>query len=501
MYMDKKKFTLWIAITVLLSSVLTFTIVSTNGNSIHQALDNLLGSTEVSTVEPPASQSEPTNAAPSNVPTEFAKIIEAYNIIKGSYYDKDTVDSQALIDGAIQGMVGVLKDPYSSYMDAEEIAQFEESLGSSFEGIGTEVMMQNNRVTIVSPFKDSPAEKAGLKPNDQIITVDGENIEGLELSKAVKKIRGPKGSKVKLEIMRPGVSESLTIVVTRDTIPLESVYSDSYEIDGKKIGKIEIASFSENTAARFTEEYESLKRKGVKGIVIDVRGNPGGYLQAVLGIAGRLVSEDKLILQVEDRDGKREKYSGQSKGKVLPLMVLTDKGSASASEILAAALKDAGVPVVGETTFGKGTVQVPKMMKDGASIKITVAKWLTPDGDWIHQKGIEPTKKVMQPDYFYAAPIHTEEPLKMDASGVEVKNLQLILKGLGYPTSRSDGYYDAATADAVKNFQQDQQLKVTGEVDQATAQKMQEELVKHLRDPKNDLQLQTALKDLVNSIK
>ncbi len=499
MYMNKKKIALLIAITVILSSIFTYTIATTGGFPLTQTVNNLLDASEASSVETISNNNS--TAHPEGIPAELTKILEAYTIIQNSYYNKETVNTQALIDGAIKGMVGVLNDPYSSYMDAEEIAHFEESLGSSFEGIGTEVMMQNNRVTIVSPFKDSPAEKAGLKPNDQIISVDGENIEGLDLSKAVKKIRGPKGTKVKLEILRPGVSESLTIVVTRDTIPLESVYSELYEIDGKKIGKIEIASFSENTAARFNEEYDSLKRKGAKGIVIDVRGNPGGYLQAVLGIAGRLVSEDKLILQVEDRDGKREKYNGNQTGKVLPLVVLTDQGSASASEILAAALKDAGYPVIGQTTFGKGTVQVPKMMKDGASIKLTIAKWLTPDGSWIHEKGVVPTKEVKQPDYFYATPIHSEEPLKLNTSGVEVQNLQLILKGLRYSISRSDGYYDTTTLDAVKSFQKDMQLTVTGEVDQTTAQKLQEQLIKQIRDSQNDVQLQTALKVLADSIK
>lgn len=501
MFMDKKRIALLIAVTAILTSVLTYTVINTNGFSLSQSVDKWFGATEASTAEVNGQPNKTGAPLQSGMPAEFSKIIEAYNIIQKSYYNKETVSEQALIDGAIKGMVGILNDPYTSYMDAEEITQFEESLGSSFEGIGTEVMLQNNRVTIVSPFKDSPAEKAGLKPNDQIISVDGENIEGLDLSKAVKKIRGPKGSKVKLEIARPGVSETLTVIVVRDTIPLESVYSDLYEIDGKKIGKIEIASFSENTAARFNEEYESLKRKGAKGIVIDVRGNPGGYLQAVLGIAGRLVSEDKLILQVEDRDGKREKYNGNQKGKGLPLVVLTDKGSASASEILAAALKDAGYPVLGETTFGKGTVQVPKMMKDGASIKITIAKWLTPDGSWIHEKGVTPTKEVKQPDYFYAAPIHAEQAIKLNSSGVEVKNLQLILKGLGYTISRSDGFYDNATADAVKSFQKDQQLKATGEVDQTTAQRLQEKLISQIRDPQNDAQLQTALKELADSVK
>lgn len=504
MYLNKKRMALLVMIGALIGSVVTITIFSTG---IKDTIGRWLVSSEVSAVETNSKDTTNTNGKASNaphptdVPVEFSKVMEAYSIIMNSYFDKTSVESQKLIDGAIKGMVDVLQDPYSAYMDKEELANFEESLGSSFEGIGTEVMMQNNRVTIISPFKDSPAEKAGLKPNDQILAVDGENIEGLDLQKAVKKIRGPKGSKVKLEVFRPGVTDTFTVVVTRDTIPLESVYSELMELDGKKLGRIEIASFSENTATRFIEEYDSLKRKGAKGIVIDVRGNPGGYLQAVIGIASRLVSSDQLILQIEDRDGNRETYRGQAKSKSLPLVVLIDKGSASASEILAGALKEAGVTVLGQTTFGKGTVQVPKLMKDGASIKLTVAKWLTPDGTWIHGTGVTPTKEVLQPDYFYAAPIHAEEPLKREMNGAEIKNLQLVLHSLGYGADRADGYFDVGTSDAVKRFQRDYDLRETGEVDGKTAQKLQERLIEQIRDPQNDNQLKAAYEYLSKIVK
>lgn len=491
--MNKRIAFLFVILGLLLGSLLTFALVG--NHSLPSSIGDWMTSTEVG-----ASGQQSSTTTLKNVPADFAKILEAYEIIQNSYYDKEAVDANTLIEGAIKGMINVLNDPYTTYMNVEQHSKFEESLGSSFEGIGTEVMIQNNRVTIVSPFKDSPAEKAGLRPNDQIISVDGENIEGMDLNEAVKKIRGPKGTKVKLEIYRPGVSETFTVVVTRDTIPLESVYSDIIEMEGKKIGKIEITSFSENTAERFKEEYDSLKRNGVKGIVIDVRGNPGGYLQAVLGIAGRLIPQDQLILQVEDRDGNREVYRGSAKEAHLPLVVLTDEGSASASEILAAALKDSGVPVVGATTFGKGTVQVAKMLDDGSSIKITIAKWLTPNGTWIHEKGIEPTIQVQQPDYFYAAPIHTENgPIQREMNGAEVQNVQLILRGLGYDTSRNDGYFDESTEAAVRAFQKDHNLNVTGVIDEETAEKMQEKLIEKIRDPNNDLQLQKAYETL-NSI-
>ncbi len=435
------------------------------------------------------------------LPSEFSKLAETYQMILSSYYDKKALDKNLLLDGAIKGMIEALDDPYTTYMDKEENAQFEDSLSSSFEGIGTEVMMLNNRVTIVSPFKDSPAEKAGLKPNDQIISVDGVNIEGLDLQEAVKKIRGPKGTKVKLGILREGLTDPLTVIVTRDTIPLESVYRSVEVVDGKKLGRLEITSFSENTADRFFEEFDRLKQEGVKGVVIDLRGNPGGYLDAVLSIGERIIPKQGVILQIEDRDGKRVKYASKLKGEGFPIVVLIDEGSASASEILAGALKAAGYPIVGKNSFGKGTVQVTKDLKDGSTIKITVAKWLTPDGTWIHKKGIQPTLTVDQPEYFQAAPLHAETPLKREMNGSEVQNLQKVLAGLGYALSRNDGYFDASTEAAVRLFQQNNKLPVTGIVDKNTAEKLQEQLIAKIKNPANDAQLQAAYTLLAGMIK
>lgn len=513
MNMNKKTLAFIVSVSVILSSLLTTLVLSTSQDAFGKVIENLPGvSVATSAVDgngkgetnPSAESKNGKEDAklPSGLPPEFKKLVEAYSIIKGSFYDKESLDPNLLVEGAINGMIDVLKDPYTSYMDAEEMAQFEESLGSSFEGIGTEVMMQNNRVTVVSPFKDSPAEKAGLKPNDQIITVDGENIEGMDLHEAVKKIRGPKGTKVKLGILRPGLTEPITIVVTRDTIPLESVYSQAFDVNGVKIGKIQISSFSENTAERFFEEFNSLKREGIKGLVIDVRGNPGGYLEAVVGIAEELVPHKGIILQVEDREGKRVKYKSENEGDGFPIAVLIDEGSASASEILAAALKSAGYPLVGKTTFGKGTVQVPKNLKDGGSIKITIAKWLTPEGNWIHEKGVEPTLEVSQPDYFHATPILIEDKtLKRDMNSIEIQNLQKILAGLGYSLNRNDGYFDSSTENAVRSFQKKNGLAVTGVVDVKTATLLQDKLIEKIRDPQNDLQLQTALKLLADSNK
>src|SRR5690625_3107731 len=183
------------------------------------------------------------------------------------------------LEGAIHERLETLEDPYSTYMDVESMENFNEQIESSFEGIGAEVSMVNGQVTIIAPIKDSPAEHASLKPNDQILSIDDEDLKGLDLNEAVEKIRGEKGSEVTLEIKRPGVSDPFNVVVTRDKIPLETVYSDLQTIDGKKTGILELTSFSETTADDFAKELEKLEAKNIEGLVIDVRGNPGGLLE------------------------------------------------------------------------------------------------------------------------------------------------------------------------------------------------------------------------------
>lgn len=427
---------------------------------------------------------------------DLSKIGQAYNMILSNYVEK--VDEKQLIEGAIQGMVSTLEDPYSAYMDEETAAQFNESLESSFEGIGAEVSMMEGKVTIVAPFKDSPAEKSGLKPNDQIIKIDGESIEGLDLYEAVLKIRGEKGTVVTLEVMRPGVTELMNVKVTRDTIPIETVYTDLKEYDNKKLGYIEITSFANDTAEDFIVGLNELEDKGIEGLVIDVRGNPGGLLESVEEILKQLVTKDKPYVQIENRDGEKQRFfSTLEKQKEYPIVVLTNQGSASASEILAGALKEAGgYDIVGEKTFGKGTVQQARDMGDGSNLKLTMFKWLTPDGNWIHKKGIEPTVEAKQPDYFYANPIQFEKELTQNMNNEKIKNAQIMLKGLGFDPGREDGYFSGETVIAVKAFQQANDIEATGTINEKTAGAIEAKVIESIRDPKNDLQLKKAMEVL-----
>ncbi|ASF40416.1 peptidase S41 [Halobacillus halophilus] len=427
---------------------------------------------------------------------DLAKVEQAFSTIKENYVSE--VDNDKLIEGAVQGMLDTLEDPYSVYMDQETMKQFNQSIESSFQGIGAEVSMVNDKVTIVAPIKGSPAEEAGLKPNDQILKVDGESVEGLDLYEAVLKIRGEKGTEVTLQVDRPGVSEPVTIDIIRDDIPLETVYSNTKEVDGKQVGIIEITSFSEKTSEEFHEALTKLEKDNMDGLVIDVRGNPGGLFTDVQEILKEFIPDDKPIVQVEDRNGEKSRYfSDRKEKKDYPITVLMDEGSASASEILAATMNEAGgYDLVGTQSFGKGTVQQAIPMGDGSTIKLTLYKWLTPNGNWVHEKGVEPTIEVKQPSYFYTNPVEIKEELKYNDNNEKVKNIQKMLKGLGYEPGRTDGYFSQGTKSAVEAFQAENGLEATGDVDEKTGGKLEEAIVEEVRKEENDRQMDKAVEAL-----
>lgn len=427
---------------------------------------------------------------------ELAKLSAVFKLLEQRYVEP--IDRAALTEGALDGLVQALEDPYSEYLNAKEIESFSEHINSSFTGIGAEVALQDGNVVIVSPIKNSPAERAGLLAGDIILSVNGEPLQGLDLTAAVEKIRGPKGTQAKLTIRRKSSSAVVDIIVVRDDISLETV--ESSMLDGG-IGLIGIRQFSVNTGERFLQELAALEKKGMKALIVDVRNNPGGVVQAVQTIAEAFVPKGRTIMHLEYRDGKREKTTAQTDGKPYPVVALINEGSASASEILAAAIKEsAGGKLVGKTTFGKGLVQSTVKLNDGSGVKLTIAKWLTPDGDTIHESGIAPDVEVEQPRIFEATSIPKDRTLTFDMAGDEVKNVQLILEGLGFDPGRTDGYFSDGTKRAVSAFQQASGLPADGKVDEATAKKLEERVIERYIDPASDAQLREALKVIQNML-
>jgi carboxyl-terminal processing protease len=390
---------------------------------------------------------------------EFAKLYDAYDTLKNDYYQE--VDQEKLINGAIDGMMESLDDPYSDYMSQEDAKNFHQSLSSSFEGIGAEIQERDGNIVVVTPLKGSPAEKAGLKPEDKILSVDGKSLQGMSSTEAVSLIRGEKGTDVKLSILRQGAEQPVDVTITRDTIPIETVYGELME-DG--IAKVQITNFSQNTATELVDVLNDLQKQGMKGLVLDLRQNPGGLLDQAVKISTMFVPEGKILFKVEDRKGNVEEYASENKNNNnLPLVVVIDKGSASASEILAGAVSEsAGVPLVGEKSFGKGTVQRAEDFSDGSNMKFTTEKWLTPEGNWIHKKGIVPDHEVSLPDYASLPFIDPNTELTVSSASEQVKAAQKMLKALGFDPGREDGFYDEKTKTAVIQFQKSKKLEETG---------------------------------------
>ncbi|HJV31457.1 MAG TPA: S41 family peptidase [Bacillales bacterium] len=427
---------------------------------------------------------------------EFNKFFTAYDTLKDGYFQK--VDQNKLINGAINGMVEALDDPYSDYMSNDETKSFHSSISSSFEGIGAEIQEKDSHIVIVSPIKGSPAEKAGLKPNDMVMAVDGKSLQGKSSTEAVTLIRGKKGTKVELTIQRPGTEGPVKVPIIRDTIPIETVYG---EMVGDGIAKVQITSFSSKTSEELVAKLNDLQKQGMKGLVLDLRQNPGGLLDQAINISSLFVPKGEILFKVEDRDGKIKEYQSQNKGTpTMPLVVLIDKGSASASEILSAAVKEsAGVSLVGEKSFGKGTVQTAQDFPDGSDLKYTMAKWLTPEGNWIHKKGIKPDYAVSLPSYASLPIINPEKELKLSSASTEVKTAQQMLKAVGYNPGREDGFFDEKTKAAVMAFEKDQKLAMDGVLKGNSSMKLMELLREKI--DKNDTQLQKAIEILKQKMK
>ncbi|AVD55972.1 MULTISPECIES: S41 family peptidase [Heyndrickxia] len=418
---------------------------------------------------------------------EFDKLYKAYDSIQKKYYTK--VKQKTLVDGAINGMVESLNDPYSDYMSKTEASDFNNTISSSFEGIGAEVEEKDGYIVIVSPIKGSPAEKAGLKPNDKILAVDGKSVHGMSANEAVMLIRGKKGTKVTLTIQHVGSKDETKVTLTRDTIPVNTVYAKMLK---NGVAHIQITTFSDGTYKEFKAAVENMKKQGMKSMIVDVRQDPGGLLDQAIKIANMFVPEGRTILQTEDRNGSREKYVAESGTKItVPAVVMLDGGSASASEILAAALNEsAGIPLVGEKSYGKGTVQSAEKFNDGSILKFTVQKWLTPNGSWIHKKGIEPDEKVSLPDYAKLPVIGTDAELKLYSVSEDVKTAEKMLKALGYNPGRVDGYFDWNTKTAVEAFQMHEKMQPTGIINGDTATKLMSEISNLIT--RHDTQLKKA---------
>lgn len=416
---------------------------------------------------------------PSRAASGLLQTLETIVNLVQAYY-KDPVDRDRLLRGAIRGALEELGDPYTAYLDPKEYEEFVGSIEGEFTGIGIFVDQDGKYITVVAPIKGTPADQAGLQAGDRILEVDGTSLVGEPLEKAVRLIRGPAGTQVRLKVERPSDGRVFEVTLTRAVVQVPVLES---ELLPGQIGYIKLYSFSSDAPDRFGRAWAELKQQGARALVLDLRDNPGGYLDAAVRLAGYFVPPGQPVVQTLRRGGVKDQEVARGTPIGVPLVVLVNKGSASAAEILAGAIQDYGVgKLVGTTTFGKGTVQELLPLEAGGVLKVTIAEYRTPKGRAVHQQGLTPDVVV---EAVPVSPERTRE-MKVDQAltwgnvGLEVLALQQRLNDLGYPAGPENGYFGGALVEAVRKFQMDNGLPATGVADKPTLTRLNEKVAQHV---------------------
>ena len=325
---------------------------------------------------------------------DFSIFWDAWNSVTDKFVGN--IDTQKMVYGAIKGMVESLNDPYSQFLEPGQQKNLLEDLSGQIQGIGAELTVKDGKLVIVAPLADSPAQKAGLRPQDEILQIDGQDTSEMTLDQAISKIRGQKGTEVTLQINRQGFTQPQDFKIKRQIIVIKSV---NYEMKGN-IGYIKISQFGDDTSNLAKQAAEDLAKQNPKAIILDLRDNPGGYLDSSVDVAS-LFMDKGVVVKEEYKDGRIEELKTTLEGILAKykVIVLVNEGSASASEIVAGALRDSrGATIIGKKTFGKGSVQELNNLKNDASLRLTVAKWLTPKGLTIDKEGISPDIEVSLSD-------------------------------------------------------------------------------------------------------
>ncbi|SCT05728.1 S41 family peptidase [Staphylococcus caeli] len=422
--------------------------------------------------------------------SEVKKIEEVYRTLNNEYYKNQS--SEKLSNAAIDGMVKELDDPYSDYMTKNETQSFNEDVSGDFVGIGAEMQKKNDKIEITSPMKQSPAEKAGLKPKDVVTKVDGKSIKGQPLEVIVKKVRGKQGTNVTLTIERGGQSHDIKI--KRDKIHVKSV---EYKKHGN-VGVFTINKFQSSTSAELKSAIIKAHKEGVRKIVLDLRNNPGGLLDEAVKMANIFIDKGETVLQLEkgkDKEAIKTSNDASKEAKDMDVSILVNKGSASASEVFTGAMKDHNkAKVYGSKTFGKGIVQTTHEFKDGSLLKFTNMKWLTPKAHYIHGKGIKPDVKIDSPAYESLNVIPNDKTYQLGDNSKHVKTMKVGLTALGYKVDNESNDFDNSLENVIKSFQRDNNLNVDGKFTKQTNEKFTQQLVDKANE--KDTVLNTLLKKL-----
>lgn len=431
-----------------------------------------------------------TDTSKRNEKVDIATQIES--IINDSFVDTTDLDT-TLKERMLSGMVAGLGDPYSSYLSQKEANELTNSINGNFVGIGISFVSINKGALILECFQNTPAHEAGILAGDFISHVNGTSIEGYSSDKIRTVVQGAENTKVTLKILRNGKEK--TIEVTRKSVDTSATYEIKTE-NNKKIGYLRINSFGEQTASVVEKAFKEFKSQNVENFVLDLRENGGGFLDAAKDILDLLIEKGKTLFTVQPKSGDnkvykatdREKYSFKNG------YILVNGDSASASEVTAAGLKDIlGYKIIGTKTFGKGIVQTQVVLSDSSVLKYTESKWLTPKGECVHGKGIEPDYEVKQKtisDFSYQK---LEKTYKYDQVDANVKSMQQMLKETGYKVDRTDGYFSKQTENALKEFEKANQLTVNGVYEEKDSLILLNVLTYHLyQQNKDDVYLKTV---------
>ena len=335
-----------------------------------------------------------------NANVDFGLFWETWNILEKKYVFQDKLNTKNMVYGAIKGMVSSIGDPYTFFLTPDENKQAKDDLNGKFEGIGAQLGLKEGRIVVIAPLKDSPAQGAGVRAGDIIDKVDGKSTSGWTLMQAVSKIRGPKNTKVILTMLRADNRE-VEIPITRQTIKVDSIEMKYVKATKGQLAYIKINQFGDSTNQEWDTAISDILPKyengAVTGLVLDLRNNPGGYLESAVYIASEFLEKGMIVVKQEATTADNHIFISERSGNLIdiPLVILINSGSASASEILAGALRDHNkATLIGEKSFGKGSIQNPMDLEGGAGLHVTIAKWILPNGDWIHGKGIEPSIKI-----------------------------------------------------------------------------------------------------------
>ena len=349
------------------------------------------------------------------LPPEFVKLAEVWALLQERHIDAAAIDPQAAADGAIRGMMDSIDDPHAGYLDSDQYSMMRQDIQGHFEGIGAQVGVRNGLITIIAPIPDTPADEAGILARDVILEIDGESTQGLELFEVINRIRGEKGTTVRLLVRRERTGETELLEIERGVIPLESVRLTMLV---GRIGHLRITSFSGTSKEELETALARFERSQGLGLVVDIRNNPGGLVSSVVEVTSQFVDEGLVLYQL-DGQGNRRDWNAESGGSALdvPMVVLMNNGSASASEVFAGAIMHHGrAETIGETTFGKGSVNNLWPLFDGSAVNFTIGRWYTPSGQLIEGQGITP-------DIIQEAPEDDDEDIQLDFAIERLKEL------------------------------------------------------------------------------